>query len=76
MCVAMPGRVASIGKTSPGSVVGRVEFGDRTLDVNLVMLPSVQIGDHVLCHSGYGVRVVSGEIAEEVAQQVRPPLRT
>lgn len=74
MCVAMPGRVTSIGKPSPGSVVGRVEFGDRTLDINLVMLPGVQIGDHVLCHSGYGVRVVSGEIAEQAAQVGHPPL--
>lgn len=73
MCVAMPGRVTSIGHATPGSVPGRVEFGDRTLDINLVMLPDVQIGDHVLCHSGYGVRVVSGETAEQATQGAHPP---
>jgi hydrogenase expression/formation protein HypC len=59
MCVAVPGRVISIEAPSTGAVWSRVEFGDRVLKINLVMLPDVSIGDHVLVHSGYAIRTVS-----------------
>jgi hydrogenase expression/formation protein HypC len=59
MCVAMPGTVTSIGTSVPGAVMGLVEFGDRTLEVNLVMLPDVEIGDHILVHSGFAIRTVA-----------------
>jgi hydrogenase maturation factor len=39
--------------------MGLVEFGDRTLEINLVMLPDVEIGDHILVHSGYAIRTVA-----------------
>ena len=58
MCVAMPGTVMSIGTSVPGAVMGLVEFGDRTLEVNLIMLPDVEIGDHILVHSGFAIRAV------------------
>ncbi len=72
MCVAVPGRVISIGESTPGAVMGRVEFGDRRLDINLVMLPGVNVGDHVLTHSGYAIRIVPSGVAEEVAQGSPP----
>lgn len=62
MCVAMPGRVISIDAPSTGAVWSQVEFGDRVLKVNLVMLPDVNIGDHVLVHSGYAIRRVSAQV--------------
>ena len=68
MCVAVPGRVVSIGSQTPGAVLGRVEFGDRTLMVNLIMLPDIEVGDHVLVHSGYAIRTVPSEVAAEVTE--------
>lgn len=62
MCVAMPGRVISIDTPSTGAVWSQVEFGDRILKVNLVMLPDVGIGDHVLVHSGYAIRRVPSQV--------------
>ncbi len=64
MCVAMPGRVISIGTAIPGAVMGVVEFGDRTLEINLMMLPDIEIGDHILVHSGFAIRRVSGSLPE------------
>ena len=58
MCVAMPGTVMSIGTPVPGAVMGLVKFGDRTLEINLIMLPNVEIGDHILVHSGFAIRTV------------------
>lgn len=71
MCVAIPGRVISIGDATPGAVMGRVEFGDRTLNINLVMLPDINVGDHVLVHSGYAIRSVPSGIVDEVADTFR-----
>ena len=68
MCVAVAGRVISIGSPRPGAVMGWVELGDRTLEINLIMLPDVEIGDHVLVHSGYAIRVVRGKIATETTE--------
>jgi hydrogenase expression/formation protein HypC len=67
MCVAMPGTVVSIDAPSTGAVWSQVEFGDRVLKVNLVMLPDVNIGDHVLVHSGYAIRTVSPQVVAEVS---------
>lgn len=58
MCVAMPGKIMSIGASVPGAVMGLVDFGDRTLEINLIMLPDVKIGDHILVHSGFAIRMV------------------
>jgi hydrogenase maturation factor len=45
-------------------IPGEVAFPDRNLTVNLVMLPEASVGDHVIVHSGYAIRVVSAETAE------------
>lgn len=72
MCVAVPGRVASIGKRSTAMVPGEVTFPDRDLTVNLVMVPDVTVGDHVVVHSGYAIRIVSAEAAEEATALLCP----
>jgi hydrogenase expression/formation protein HypC len=72
MCVAMPGRIISIDAPSTGAIWSQVEFGDRILKVNLVMLPDVEIGDHVLVHSGYAIRTVSRQVVDE-SSTLSPP---
>jgi hydrogenase expression/formation protein HypC len=64
MCLALPGRIEWIGKGSTSSIPGTVSFGEQTRDVDLVMVPDAKIGDHVIVHSGYAIKVVG---AEEVA---------
>lgn len=72
MCIAIPGRVTSIGESTIAEVPGEVAFGDRTATVNLVMLPDVAIGDYVIVHSGYAIRVVSAETDEVVTALLCP----
>lgn len=57
MCVAVPGRITSIGEATPGLLPAEVEFPDRTMTVNLVMLPEARVGDRVITHSGYAIRI-------------------
>lgn len=56
MCVAVPGCVISIGEPSAGQVPAVVDFDDREVDINLVMVPDVQVGDWVIAHSGFAIR--------------------
>jgi hydrogenase assembly chaperone HypC/HupF len=62
MCVAVPGKIISIGPPSTALIPAKVEFPDRTLDVNLVMLSEAAVGDHVIVHSGYAIRLTSGPV--------------
>ncbi len=57
MCVATPGRIVSIGQPSTASVPAEVVFSDRTLTVNLVMVPDAVVGDYIVVHSGYAIRI-------------------
>jgi len=64
VCIAVPGQIVSIDERTPVMVPGRVVFPDRELTVNLVMVPDATIGDHVIVHSGFAIRIVSAETAE------------
>ncbi len=70
MCVAVPGRIISIGAASTALVPAEVAFPDRTLEVNLIMLPDAVVGDHVVVHSGYAIRITRE--AMESAPSDRP----
>ena len=64
MCVAAPGRIISIGEPSTALVPAEVAFPDRTLEVNLIMLPEAAVGDSVIVHSGYAIRLAREPIDE------------
>ncbi len=65
MCVAVPGKIIAIGEPSTALVPGEVVFPDRTLDVNLIMVPEAVVGDNVIVHSGYAIRVAREPIEAE-----------
>ena len=64
MCVAVPGRIVAIGEPRPGEVPGTVDFGGRSRSVNLVMVPDARVGDRVVTHSGFAIRVLAPETGE------------
>lgn len=59
MCVAIPGRIVSIGERSGPSIPARVIFGEVERDIDLAMVPEAGVGDLVIVHSGYAIRVVA-----------------
>ena len=73
MCLVLPGLIEWIGEGSVGSIPGRISFGERTRDVNLVMVPNALVGDHVIVHSGYAIRIVDGEEAARILELVDLP---
>ncbi len=59
MCVAVTGKVVGLRPGTGISVPGRVDFGRGLAEpVELMMVPEVRVGDWVVVHSGYALRVV------------------
>jgi hydrogenase expression/formation protein HypC len=65
MCVAVPAKITWIGAVSPTSVPGRMVAGGRQRDVDLVMVPGVKVGDYVVVHAGYAIRLLPEHRARE-----------
>jgi hydrogenase expression/formation protein HypC len=68
VCVAVPGRVVSLGDPTEISWPARVSILGVARDVDLVMVPDVEIGDYVVVHSGYAIEVVPEERARETIE--------
>ena len=51
----------SIGERSGPSLPAKVAFGEVERDIDLAMVPDAAVGDQVITHSGYAIRVVKGE---------------
>jgi len=63
MCLAIPGKVISIGMEN-ALRIGRVQFGGVTQPVSLDFVPEVGIGDYVMVHVGFAIAQVNEEEAE------------
>jgi hydrogenase expression/formation protein HypC len=64
MCLAVPGRIASVDDTGPLRT-GRVDFGGVVKDVCLAYVPEASLGDYVLVHVGFAI----GRVDEAEAQR-------
>lgn len=75
MCLAVPGKVMSIATETEGRI-GTVDFGPSTRTVDLVFVPEADIGDWVITHSGYTLRVISDEDAAATIEMLEamPPV--
>ena len=68
MCVALPAQVEWVGEQIGVSIPGRVRIGETEQDVDLMLVPGVAVGDHVVVHSGYAISLVSEAEALETAR--------
>ena len=70
MCLAIPGRVASISGDDPIMRVGRVDFGGIVKEINLAYVPEARVGDYVLVHVGFALTLIDEAEAERVYEQL------
>ena len=69
MCLAIPLRLVEINNLAG---VGKVETGDMSKDVSLMLLPKgVKIGDYVLVHAGFALQKLDEEAALETLNLLR-----
>lgn len=70
MCLAIPGRVASISGDDPIMRVGRIDFGGIVKEINLAYVPEARVGDYVLVHVGFALTLIDEAEAERVYEQL------
>ena len=61
MCLAIPGKIVTIGEHQMADV--DILGVSRTVSLDLV--PEAVIGDHVLIHAGYAIQIVDEQYAKE-----------
>ncbi len=71
MCLAVPGKVISIGGEDPIMRTGRIDFGGVIREVNLCYVPEVKLGDYVVVHVGFALSIVDEEEANKVFEYLR-----
>ena len=70
MCLAIPGRIASLSGDDPIMRVGRVDFGGIVKEINLAYVPEARVGDYVLVHVGFALTVIDEAEAERLFEQL------
>jgi hydrogenase expression/formation protein HypC len=72
MCLAVPGQILSIeGDHDALSRSGRVSFGGIVKEVNLAYVPEAEIGDFVIVHVGFAIRILDEAEANEVFEYLK-----
>lgn len=72
MCLAIPGRIASIRSgEDPLRRTGRVDFEGVIKEVSLAYVPEAKVGDYVIVHVGFALSVVEADEAEKVFSYLR-----
>ena len=62
MCLAIPGKVLS-KEDRAGALMGRVDFGGVTREVQLDFVPEVEVGEYVIVHVGFALSRLDAEEA-------------
>ncbi|MGK7932751.1 MAG: HypC/HybG/HupF family hydrogenase formation chaperone [Microcystaceae cyanobacterium] len=65
MCLAVPGKVVSIGEEEALLRTGKVSFGGVIKEISLAYVPEVKIGDYVIVHVGFALSIVDEAAAQQ-----------
>ncbi|MBU1227153.1 MAG: HypC/HybG/HupF family hydrogenase formation chaperone [Actinobacteria bacterium] len=65
MCLAVAGPVLS-ARGEGVTRVGIVDLGGRPREVNLALVPGVEVGTWVIVHAGHAIEALSDEQAAEL----------
>ncbi len=72
MCLAIPGKVISIDESVDEIFrMGVVSFDGINRQVNLAMVPEVQINDYVLVHVGVAIQTLDEEEAMKTMEYLK-----
>ena len=71
MCLAIPGRIASISGDDPLTRTGKIDFGGVLKEVSLAYVPEAQVGDYVIVHVGFAISRLDEEEANKVFEYLR-----
>ena len=67
MCLAIPGKVIAIDRTSRPTM-GTVSFSGIRKDVCLEYVPDVKVGDYIIAHVGFAINRMDEEEANKTLE--------
>lgn len=67
MCLAVPGRVASI-EDQDGQRMAQVDFGGLHKEVCLDYVPDAEVGEYVIVHVGFAIQRLDEQSARETLE--------
>jgi len=70
MCLAIPGKVLQ-KEDREGTLIGRVDFGGITREVQLDFVPEAQVGDYVIVHVGFALSRLDAQEAVRTLELLR-----
>jgi len=70
MCVAVPGRILTIGEDA----MAEVDFGGVRREISLAFLEDPKPGEYVIVHAGFALHKVEKDEAEETLALMRDAL--
>jgi hydrogenase expression/formation protein HypC len=70
MCLAIPGKILTIDRSTPELAMAKVDFSGITKDI-CIQWVEVSVGDYVLAHAGMAISVIDAEQAEETLEDLK-----
>lgn len=64
MCLAIPGRIVEIYAGEGLDHTGIIDSNGVRREVNLGMVPKATVGDSVITHSGFAIRIVPDDLLD------------
>jgi hydrogenase expression/formation protein HypC len=71
MCLAIPGKVASINGEDSLTRMGKVDFGGVLKEASLAYVPEAEVGDYVIVHAGFAISRLDQAEADKVFEYLR-----
>jgi hydrogenase expression/formation protein HypC len=71
MCLAIPGKVASISGDDSLTRMGKVDFGGVLKEASLAYVPEAEVGDYVIVHAGFAISRLDEAEATKVFEYLR-----
>ena len=67
MCLAIPGKIQTIGEHR----MAKVDIMGVSREASLDLVPEADVGDYVLVHAGFAIQIVDEQFAEETLELFR-----
>ena len=71
MCLAIPGKIESIGTGEPLLRIGKVNFGGIVKEVSLACVPEARAGDYVIVHVGFALSKLDEQEAQKIFEHLK-----
>jgi hydrogenase expression/formation protein HypC len=71
MCLAVPGKIVSVGGDDRAFRCAEVDFSGVRRSVSVAFTPEAKPGDFILVHAGYALTILDEQEAEHTLDELR-----